>query len=174
MVSIEELKLGNETLEALNFLLSQTSDLEKAVSAISMSEIKDANTLTKEQIATLQDIKRVIESSNADFNTFLGGLGAHQTLQDLTAQRLGNTVYENTSDKPIYVSIMVKASRSGGTVAAQLFINDALASEAFSGNIRDVVPIASVCGIVPKGARYKAVLNDSIGPTLVHNWAELR
>lgn len=31
MVSIEELKLGNETLEALNFLLSQTSDLEKAV-----------------------------------------------------------------------------------------------------------------------------------------------
>jgi|GEM_PF-3512431 len=62
MVSIEELKLGNETLEALNFLLSQISDLEKAVSAISMSEIKDANTLTKEQIATLKDVKSVVES----------------------------------------------------------------------------------------------------------------
>ena len=62
MVSIEELKLGNETLEALNFLLSQISDLEKAVSAISMSEIKDANTLTKEQIATLKDVKTVVES----------------------------------------------------------------------------------------------------------------
>ena len=62
MVSIEELKLGNETLEALNYLLSQISDLQGAVSAISMSEIKDANTLTKEQIATLKDVKSVVES----------------------------------------------------------------------------------------------------------------
>ena len=68
MVSIEELKLGNETLEALNFLLSQISDLEKAVSTISMSEIKDANTLTKEQIATLKDVKNAVEKINSDLS----------------------------------------------------------------------------------------------------------
>ena len=68
MVSIEELKLGNETLEALNYLLSQISDLQGAVSAISMSEIKDANTLTKEQIATLQNVKNAVEAINSDLS----------------------------------------------------------------------------------------------------------
>ena len=52
MVTIEELKLGNRTLEALKFLLSQITELETAISQINISEIKDENTLTKEQIAT--------------------------------------------------------------------------------------------------------------------------
>ena len=54
MVTIEELKLGNRTLEALKFLLSQ---------------IKDANTLTKEQIVTLQDVKVVVESINTELSS---------------------------------------------------------------------------------------------------------
>ena len=68
MVSIEELKLGNETLEALKFLLSQITELEIAISQINISEIKDANTLTKEQIATLQDVKNAVETINSDLN----------------------------------------------------------------------------------------------------------
>ena len=68
MVSIEELKLGNETLEALKFLLSQITELETAISQINISEIKDANTLTKEQIATLQDVKNAVEAISSDLS----------------------------------------------------------------------------------------------------------
>lgn len=69
MVTIEELKLGNRTLEALKFLLSQITELETAISQINISEIKDANTLTKEQIATLQDIKAAVESINTELSS---------------------------------------------------------------------------------------------------------
>ncbi|WP_459823296.1 gp53-like domain-containing protein [Campylobacter concisus] len=68
MVTIEELKLGNRTLEALKFLLEQITELETAVSQINISEIKDANTLTKEQIATLQDVKSAVETISSDLN----------------------------------------------------------------------------------------------------------
>lgn len=68
MVTIEELKLGNRTLEALKFLLSQITELETAISQINISEIKDANTLTKEQIATLQDVKNAVETINSDLS----------------------------------------------------------------------------------------------------------
>ena len=67
MVTIEELKLGNRTLEALKFLLEQTTELETAINQINISEIKDANTLTKQQIVTLQDIKAAVESINTEF-----------------------------------------------------------------------------------------------------------
>ena len=69
MVTIEELKLGNRTLEALKFLLSQITELETAISQINISEIKDANTLTKEQIATLQDVKNTVESINIELSS---------------------------------------------------------------------------------------------------------
>lgn len=69
MVTIEELKLGNRTLEALKFLLSQITELETAISQINISEIKDANTLTKEQIATLQDVKNAVESINIELSS---------------------------------------------------------------------------------------------------------
>ena len=68
MVTIEELKLGNRTLEALKFLLSQITELETAISQINISEIKDANTLTKEQIATLQDVKNAVETISSDLS----------------------------------------------------------------------------------------------------------
>lgn len=69
MVTIEELKLGNRTLEALKFLLSQITELETAISQINISEIKDANTLIKEQIATLQDVKNTVESINIELSS---------------------------------------------------------------------------------------------------------
>ena len=69
MVTIEELKLGNRTLEALKFLLSQITELETAISQINISEIKDANTLTKQQTATLQDVKAAVESINTELSS---------------------------------------------------------------------------------------------------------
>ena len=69
MITIEELKLGNRTLEALKFLLTQITELETAISQINISEIKDANSLTKQQTATLQDVKVAVESINTELSS---------------------------------------------------------------------------------------------------------
>lgn len=69
MITVEELKLGNRTLEALKFLLTQITELETAISQINISEIKDANTLTKEQIVTLQGVKAAVESINTELSS---------------------------------------------------------------------------------------------------------
>lgn len=68
MVSIEELKLGNETLEALKYLLLNVSELEVELKTIDMEELRQANTLTKEQIATLQDVKNAVETISSDLS----------------------------------------------------------------------------------------------------------
>lgn len=69
MITIEELKLGNRTLEALKFLLTQITELETAINQINISEIKDANSLTKQQTATLQDVKVAVESINTELSS---------------------------------------------------------------------------------------------------------
>lgn len=66
MVTIEELKLGNRTLEALKFLLEQITELEAAVNQIDMSELKSTNELTKEQITTLANVKEAVERINSE------------------------------------------------------------------------------------------------------------
>lgn len=68
MVSIEELKLGNETLEALKYLLLNVSEIEVELKTIDMEELRQANTLTKEQIATLQDVKNAVETISSDLS----------------------------------------------------------------------------------------------------------
>ena len=66
MVTIEELKLGNRTLEALKFLLEQITELEVAINQIDMSELKNTNELTKEQITTLANAKEAVERINSE------------------------------------------------------------------------------------------------------------
>ena len=92
MVTIEELKLGNRTLEALKFLLSQITELETAISQINISEIKDANTLTKQQIVTLQDVKAAVESINTE-------LGSKKTDFDEKKQNFDTNLSAFRNDK---------------------------------------------------------------------------
>lgn len=66
MVSIEELKLGNETLEALKYLLINVSELEGELKTIDMEELRQNNVLAKEQAKTLQDTKNILESMGSE------------------------------------------------------------------------------------------------------------
>lgn len=66
MVSIEELKLGNETLEALKYLLINVSELEGELKTIDMEELRQNNVLAKEQAKTLQDTKNTLESIRSE------------------------------------------------------------------------------------------------------------
>ncbi|AQW82991.1 BspA family leucine-rich repeat surface protein [Campylobacter pinnipediorum] len=59
MVSIYELKLGNETLEALKFLLSQVEELEEAIKAINLEEVKSIS-------VTIQSNKDAVESAKVE------------------------------------------------------------------------------------------------------------
>lgn len=72
MVSIEELKLGNETLEALKYLLLNVSELEGELKTIDMEELRQNNILIKENLAeakeTLETIKPLEQKAQNVFN----------------------------------------------------------------------------------------------------------
>jgi hypothetical protein len=72
MVSIEELKLGNETLEALKYLLLNVSELEGELKTIDMEELKQNNILIKKNLAetkeTLETIKPLEQKAQNVFN----------------------------------------------------------------------------------------------------------
>ena len=116
------------------------------------------------RFVTLAKLKELLGSS---------GFGTGQTLQDLTNQRSWNVTYENTTDKPIYVSVVTNSSSDQIALRAQLFINEMLVCENYYGNRNNAKQIATVCGIVPKGARYR-VFTDYSGQTHIKKWFEFR
>lgn len=60
MVTIEELKLGNKTLEALKFLLLQINELDVILNELNFEELREANNQAKTQIEVLNNIKTVV------------------------------------------------------------------------------------------------------------------
>lgn len=60
MVTIEELKLGNKTLEALKFLLLQINELDVILNELNFEELREANTQAKTQIEVLNNIKILV------------------------------------------------------------------------------------------------------------------
>lgn len=67
MVTIEELKLGNKTLEALKFLLLQINELDVILNEFNFEELREANTQAETQIEVLNNIKTLV--LNAENNT---------------------------------------------------------------------------------------------------------
>ena len=60
MVTIEELKLGNKTLEALKFLLLQINELDVILNELNFEELREANNQAKTQIEILNNIKTLV------------------------------------------------------------------------------------------------------------------
>ena len=60
MVTIEELKLGNKTLEALKFLLLQINELDVILNELNFEELREANNQAKTQIEVLNNIKILV------------------------------------------------------------------------------------------------------------------
>lgn len=60
MVTIEELKLGDKTLEALKFLLLQINELDVTLSELNFEELREANNQAKTQIEILNNIKTLV------------------------------------------------------------------------------------------------------------------
>ncbi|AQW87139.1 hypothetical protein CPIN18021_0292 [Campylobacter pinnipediorum subsp. caledonicus] len=76
MISMHELKLADETLEALKFLLTQTTELESAIKTINLTEIKGINesiTQAKDRVETIEqginEVKNTFENEKGDFDS---------------------------------------------------------------------------------------------------------
>ena len=93
----------------------------------------------------------------------LAEIGVNQTWRDVTKQRALNTVYTNTSGKPIFVSVTGKEQQQ------KSFIEFWIGAVRASTYYKDANSDAAVSAIVPAGAAYKVA---TIGGAII-NWAEL-
>lgn len=92
-------------------------------------------------------------------------IGAGQTWQNVTASRAANTVYTNTTGRPIMVKIITIATWPG---ARDLLVNGASVDyQAVNSTWNGVI---SQFAIVPAGATYQF----GAAPTPVNQWMELR
>ena len=82
-----------------------------------------------------------------------GGLGVGQTWQNMTASRLNNVTYTNSSSKPIQVSVICNIN-SGSGATSKFFVDGVMIEETtLQGAWNNA---ASVGRIVPNGSTYKA------------------
>jgi len=112
MVTIEELKLGNKTLEALKFLLLQINELDVILNGLNFEELREANTQAKTQIEVLNNIKTLvlnaeksisqvkasIDSRSEEINTTKRGIEDAKT-NIIKAKDDATLIYENISSK---------------------------------------------------------------------------
>lgn len=112
MVTIEELKLGNKTLEALKFLLLQINELDVILNELNFEKLREANTQAKTQIEVLNNIKTVvlnteksieqvkasIDSRSEEINTTKREIEDAKT-NIIKAKDDATLIYENISSK---------------------------------------------------------------------------
>ncbi|HFF1652813.1 TPA: hypothetical protein ACGBIO_000472 [Providencia rettgeri] len=95
-----------------------------------------------------------------------GGLGQGQSWQDLKNQRAINTVYTNSTGKPIMLSINFDGSSQHRRY--ELFVNNLKVYNYFHA-ATTTLPVVST--VIPNGATYKLVVT---GGTPITSWFELR
>ena len=95
MISMYELKLGNEKLEALKFLLENTRDLTTALQGLDVSGLKNETADLKETIAKAtvinQNLKELREHlENNDFSTLLAAYNEAKPKLDGFSEKMSN------------------------------------------------------------------------------------
>lgn len=122
-------------------------------------------------------VYRINDSSNAYLRSaklskvasLLGGLGVRQTWQDVLSQRKFNVVYTNTTDKPIFVSI-VSYPTPTSTPYVSFYVDGLLIARSETSGSEDNTQITAV---VPSGSTYK-MDNGGDNGTRLKAWTELR
>ena len=96
-------------------------------------------------------------------------LGINQTWQDVLSQRQYNVVYTNTTNKPIFVSI-VSYPTPTPTAYVSFYIDNLLVARSETSGINDNTQISAV---IPSGSTYK-MDNGGDNGTRLKVWTELR
>lgn len=99
-------------------------------------------------------------------STATASLGYGQTYQDVTVLRSAGTTYTNSTNRPIFVSILEGQSGNSG---GNLYVNDLLISAGYASAVN---LNCTVSGIVPINSTYRYT-NNASGGSIV-KWVELR
>ena len=112
MVTIEELKLGNKTLEALKFLLLQINELDVILNEFNFEELREANNQAKTQIEVLNNIKTVVLNTEKSIEQVKASIDSRSEEINTTKQEIEDAktniikakddtilIYENISSK---------------------------------------------------------------------------
>ena len=102
------------------------------------------------------------------------GLGVGQGWNNETGSRAFNTIYTNTTGRPIFISVTVSGSQVDTVYSIQILVSGV--QVAYSGCLTHAGGgqiTASADAIVPPGATYEAIGYGASGVGL-YNWAELR
>lgn len=97
-------------------------------------------------------------------------LGVDQTWQDVGSSRAIGTIYQNSTGRPIIVSILGSAGSNGFTFFE--VSTDNFSSYVSIGGIKDHDGYSQMGGVIPSSHYYR--LRISSGTTSVSKWAELR
>ena len=110
-------------------------------------------------------------SGNITINTTANNaIGVGQSWQDVTTQRANNTIYTNTTGRPIQLFISVNVSGQGDDNAT--FTIYSSTNEATNISIRDASAWSHLSFIIPPSSSYKLSVNTS--QYLLLSWSELR
>lgn len=112
MVTIEELKLGNKTLEALKFLLLQINELDVILNELNFEELREANTQAKTQIEVLNNIKTLVLNTEKSISQVKASIDSRSEEINTTKREIEDAktniikakddttlIYENISSK---------------------------------------------------------------------------
>ncbi|WP_228157978.1 phage tail protein [Acinetobacter baumannii] len=138
--------------------------LEKTANAVSASKLQTPRNIAIS--GAVSGSANFDGSGNITINTISNNaIGIGQTWQDVASQRANNTIYVNTTGKPIQVFICVNVSGqydNSGTFAIDNVVM----------TIRDAVAWSHLSFIVPSGSSYKISVDSSQYSLL--SWTELR
>lgn len=115
MVTIEELKLGNKTLEALKFLLLQINELDVILNELNFEELREANNQAKTQIEVLNNIKTVVLNTEKSIEQVKASIDSRSEEINTTKREIEdaktNTIKAKDDTTLIYENISSKSER---------------------------------------------------------------
>ena len=100
----------------------------------------------------------------------LSGLGVGQTWQNMTASRMSDVTYTNSSGKAIFISV-TDTDTEGNIIGFTISVDGSIIAETYSdiGNVS--TPYSNLTAIIPNGSTYKVALHPYDN---IHLWSELR
>ena len=96
-------------------------------------------------------------------------LGVGQTWQSLTGSRALNTTYQNTTGRPISVSVVTQPGNNN-TTSFEVSPNSNMSSSVVISRQRDIDGLTTDSGIIPNSIYYRL----NLGSGFMSSWAELR